>query len=33
MIIPGYAVLSLFSPAPELQGPRVEESGFGQLLM
>jgi hypothetical protein len=33
MIIPGYAVLSLFSPAPELQGPREEGSSFGQLLM
>ena len=32
MIIPGHAVLSLFSPAPELQGVREEGSGFGQLL-
>ena len=32
MIIPGHAVLSLFSPAPELQGAREEGSGFGQLL-
>lgn len=33
MIIPGHAVLSLFSPTPELQGPREEGSDFGQLLM
>src|SRR5437867_4091892 len=32
MIIPGRAVLSLFSPAPELQSAREEGSGFGQLL-
>src|SRR5262249_42765855 len=33
MIIPGFAVLSLFSPTPELHGPREEESDFGQFLM
>ena len=32
MIIPGDAVLSLCIPPPELQGPRDQDSDFGQLL-
>lgn len=32
MIIPGNAVLSMFSPPPEVQGSREEGNGFGQLL-